>query len=54
MQDLVVDQRRVIAALRRRIDELSYENALLSAAVDQQREEIDELRGANGAGDHPR
>ncbi|WP_424533623.1 hypothetical protein ACOZ38_25140 [Sphaerisporangium viridialbum] len=51
MQDVVVDTDRIVAALRRRIDDLSYENALLSAAVDQQREQINELTGAHSAGD---
>ncbi|MEU7911305.1 hypothetical protein [Microbispora bryophytorum] len=50
-QDLVVEPARVIAVLRRRVEELTYENAVLSAAVDQQREEINALRGASGAGD---
>ncbi|TMR90381.1 fibronectin type III domain-containing protein [Nonomuraea basaltis] len=45
MQDLVVEPSRVIAVLRRRVEELLYENAVLSAAVDQQRDEINELRG---------
>ncbi|MFD8529404.1 hypothetical protein ACFV0L_18490 [Streptosporangium canum] len=54
MQDLVVEPARIIAVLRRRIEELTYENAVLSAAVDQQRDEINELRGTSGAGDHPR
>lgn len=53
-QDLVVDAGRIIAALRARVEELVYENALLSAAVDQQRDEINELRGTGSAGDHPR
>ncbi|MFC7108071.1 hypothetical protein ACFQQB_51320 [Nonomuraea rubra] len=44
-QDLVVEPARIIAVLRRRIEELTYENAVLSAAVDQQRDEINELRG---------
>ncbi|MFI6886747.1 hypothetical protein [Streptosporangium canum] len=45
MQDLTVDPQRIIAALRRRIDELTYETALLAAAVDQQQAKIDELTG---------
>ncbi|GAA5046616.1 hypothetical protein [Thermocatellispora tengchongensis] len=53
MQDLVVEPGRIITVLRRRVEELTYENAVLSAAVDQQREEINALRGANGAGDRP-
>ncbi|MFG3438319.1 hypothetical protein ACGF0J_13840 [Nonomuraea sp. NPDC047897] len=53
-QDLVVDTGRLIAALRARVEELVYENALLSAAVDQQRDEINELKGAHSAGDHRR
>ncbi|MEU1880830.1 hypothetical protein ABZ470_26285 [Streptosporangium sp. NPDC020072] len=55
MEDLVVEPGRIIAVLRRRIEDLTYENAVLSAAVDQQRDEINELlREASGAGDHPR
>jgi hypothetical protein len=50
MQDLVMSPDRIIAALRQRIADLFYENALLSAAVDQLREEI---KGANGAGYRP-
>ncbi|WP_345486023.1 hypothetical protein [Planotetraspora phitsanulokensis] len=42
---MTVDTQRIIAALRRRIDQLSYENAVLSAAVDQQREQIVDLIG---------
>ncbi|WP_214317034.1 hypothetical protein [Nonomuraea sediminis] len=53
MQDLVVDPVRIIAVLRRQVEELTYANAVLSAAVDQQRDEINELRGTNGAGDRP-
>ncbi|MEV0379816.1 hypothetical protein [Nonomuraea sp. NPDC050643] len=53
MQDLTVEPARIIAVLRRRVEELLYENAVLSAAVDQQRDEINELRGTSGAGDHP-
>ncbi|NRQ31270.1 hypothetical protein HII36_05385 [Nonomuraea sp. NN258] len=53
-QDLVVDTGRIIAALRARVEELVYENALLSAAIDQQRDEINDLKGASRAGDHPR
>ncbi|MFD0659777.1 fibronectin type III domain-containing protein [Thermocatellispora tengchongensis] len=45
MQDLVVEPGRIITVLRRRVEELTYENAVLSAAVDQQREEINALRG---------
>ncbi len=52
-QDLIVEPARIIAVLRRRIEELTYENAVLSAAVDQQREEINALRRANGAGNRP-
>ena len=33
--ELVVEPDRIIAALRRKNDALSYENAVLSAAVDQ-------------------
>ncbi|MEV1168626.1 hypothetical protein [Nonomuraea sp. NPDC049784] len=53
MQHLVVEPGRIIAALLRRIDELAYDNAVLSAAVDQLHDEINELRGTNGAGDRP-
>ncbi|MEV4472797.1 hypothetical protein [Nonomuraea sp. NPDC049504] len=52
-QDLVVEPGRIIAALRRRVEELAYDNAVLSAAVDQLHDEINELKGANGAGDRP-
>lgn len=54
MEDLVVEPARIIAVLRRRIEELTYENAVLSAAVDQQRDEINELRGTSDADNHPR
>ncbi|MEU7891684.1 hypothetical protein AB0B45_02340 [Nonomuraea sp. NPDC049152] len=43
MEDLVVEPGRIITVQRRRIDELMYENAVLSAAVDQLRDEINEL-----------
>ncbi|MGI5292640.1 hypothetical protein ACQEVF_58865 [Nonomuraea polychroma] len=45
MQDLAVEPGRIIAVLRRRVEELAYENAVLSAAVDQLRDEINELKG---------
>ncbi|MFI6497187.1 hypothetical protein [Nonomuraea typhae] len=53
MQDFMVDPSRIIAVMRRRIEELTYENAVLSAAVDQQRDEMNELKGVGGAGDRP-
>ncbi|MET7334380.1 hypothetical protein [Nonomuraea sp. NPDC005650] len=34
-EDLHVDPNAVVAVLRRRIDELTYENAVLAVAVDQ-------------------
>ncbi|MFI6813285.1 hypothetical protein ACIBG7_12775 [Nonomuraea sp. NPDC050328] len=40
MRDLNVEAEAVIAALRRRIDELSYENVLLALAVDQLQEQV--------------
>ncbi|MBB5081386.1 hypothetical protein [Nonomuraea endophytica] len=40
MQDLNVEAEAVIAALRRRVDELSYENVLLSLAVDQLQQQL--------------
>ncbi|MER6171370.1 hypothetical protein [Streptosporangium sp. NPDC001681] len=45
MHDVAVDPQRIIAALRRRIDELIYENAILAAGVDQLQAKIDELTG---------
>ncbi|WP_433426373.1 hypothetical protein ACQP1V_42775 (plasmid) [Microtetraspora malaysiensis] len=51
-QGVNVDWEQVVAALRRRIDGLVYENALLSAAVDQQQARINELGGGGSAGDH--
>ncbi|GAA0935004.1 hypothetical protein [Nonomuraea longicatena] len=40
MQDLNVEAEAVITALRRRIDELSYENVLLSLAVDRLQQQL--------------
>lgn len=40
MQNMTVATERIITALRRRIDELTYENVVLSAAVDQLQEQI--------------
>ncbi|WP_440063767.1 hypothetical protein [Streptosporangium sp. OZ121] len=45
MQDMAVDPNRVIAALRRRVDELTYEVVVLSAAFDQQQERLNQAEG---------
>ncbi|MFI6317270.1 hypothetical protein ACIBG8_07115 [Nonomuraea sp. NPDC050556] len=42
MQDLSIEAERIITVLRRRIDELSYENVVLSVAVDQLQERLAE------------
>ncbi|MFI6485143.1 hypothetical protein ACIBH1_45045 [Nonomuraea sp. NPDC050663] len=49
MRELPISNEAIIAALRRRIDQLIYENAMLQAAVDQMH------AGEEGshAGDHP-
>lgn len=43
MQDLSIEAERIIAALRRRLDDVTYENAVLSAAVDQLQARLGEL-----------
>ncbi|MDF5756668.1 hypothetical protein [Spongiactinospora sp. TRM90649] len=53
--DLHVDLTAVVNVLRRRIDALTYENAVLSAAVDQLQARVNEQGGGRGAaGDHSR
>ncbi|MGP3921239.1 hypothetical protein [Nonomuraea sp. 10N515B] len=41
--DVHVDPHAVVAVLRRRIDELTYENAVLAVAVDQLQTRLNEL-----------
>lgn len=45
MDDLHVDPGAVVPALRRRIDELMYENAVLAVAVDQLQARVNALSG---------
>ncbi|WP_164903623.1 hypothetical protein [Nonomuraea polychroma] len=49
--DLHVDPNAAVAVLRRRIDELTYENAVLAAAVDQLQHRAKERNGYRGASD---
>lgn len=49
MDELRVNPDAVVEALKRRIGELMYENAVLSAAVDQLQADL--KRGATHAGD---
>ncbi|WP_171074988.1 hypothetical protein [Nonomuraea basaltis] len=51
MDDLHVDPGAVVAVLRRRIDELTYENAVLAVAVDQLQAQLKQREGTAHAGD---
>lgn len=47
-EDLHVDPNAVVAVLRRRIDELTYENAVLAVAVDQLQTQVNALSSRSG------
>ncbi|WP_433444543.1 hypothetical protein [Nonomuraea sp. CA-141351] len=53
-EDLHVDPNAVVAVLRRRIDELTYENAVLAVAVDQLQAQLKQREGTAHAGDRSR
>ncbi|MFG1709248.1 hypothetical protein ACFLIM_39260 [Nonomuraea sp. M3C6] len=49
--DLHVDPNAVVAVLRQRIGELTYENAVLAVAVDQLQTQLKQQGGTARAGD---